>query len=156
MKVSTSNGRKRAEAPITPPIPLDRPEKPTPDKSEQLTFKLRTSPANVNSATYELTIAYFRTGTPEEWLLVRRAILETCIGQNLTTGPQRFTLARRVLKGDALAAFNEAAVNEGAETLATFDTCLQRVTDHVFPQRSLQTQKRFMRRYMRKPLSIKD
>ena len=53
----------------------------------QLTFKLRTNPTNANSATYELTVAYFCTGTPEEWLLVRKAILEVCTGQNLTTGP---------------------------------------------------------------------
>ncbi len=141
MKVSVGNSR-RPKFTIVPPIPFHRPDPPKPDKSDQLTFKLRSNPGNADSATYELTVAYFRTGTPEEWLLVRKAILEICTGQNLTTGPQRFTLARRVLKGDALAAFNDQASEEGNETLATFNTCLRHVTDHVFPARALQTQKR--------------
>ena len=83
MKVSTSNNRRRDQV-IIPPIPFERPDPPKVEKSDQLTFKLRSSPANANSATYELTIACFRTGTPEEWLLVRKAILEVCTGQNLT------------------------------------------------------------------------
>ena len=153
MKVSTGNLR-RPKFTIVPPIPFHRPDPPKPDKSDQLTFKLRSNPGNADSATYELTVAYFRTGTPEEWLLVRKAILEICTGQNLTTGPQRFILARRVLKGDALAAFNDQASEEGNETLATFNTCLRHVTDHVFPARALQTQKRYMRRMMYKPRDV--
>ena len=65
----------------------------------------------------ELTIHYFRTGTPEEWLRIRAKILEVITGQNLTTGAQRFTMVRRVLQGDALAAFNHTAIDAGAETV---------------------------------------
>ena len=136
MKVSNNNNNRRVKFTIDPPIPLHCPEPPKPEKSDQLTFKLRSNPTNADSATYELTVAYFRTGTPEEWLLVRKAILEICTEQNLTTGPQRFTLARRVLKGDALAAFNDQAADEGAEMLATFGMCLRHVTEHVSPARA--------------------
>ena len=40
-------------------------------------------------------------------------------------------MVRRVLQGDALAAFNHAAVDAGAETVGTFTTCINEVTTHV-------------------------
>ena len=153
MKVSNQQNRRRDQV-IIPPISFDRPKTPKVDKSEQLTFKLRSNPAAADSGLYELTVAYFRTGTPEEWLLLRKAILEVCTGQNLTTGPQRYTVARRILKGDALAAFNDKATDLGNETVGNFDQCLEHVTDHVFPARALQTQKRYMRRMMVKPRDV--
>ena len=63
------------EAPIIPPIGLDRPTETEVDKNEQLTFKLRSVPTQANSPTYELSIRYFRTGTPEEWLRICAKIL---------------------------------------------------------------------------------
>jgi len=150
MKISGQNLRRRDQV-IIPPISFERPSAPKVEKSEQLTFKLRSNPTEEDSGTYELTVAYFRTGTPEEWLLVRKAILEVCTGQNLTTGPQKYTIARRILKGDALAAFNAQALALGNETNANFNASLRHVTDHVFPARALQTQKRYMRRMMVKP-----
>jgi hypothetical protein len=47
--------------------------------------------------------------------------------------------------------FNKAAAEKGNETVANFEACLQEVTTHVFPQRALAHQKRYMHRYMRKP-----
>ena len=56
-----------------------------------------------------------------------------------------------MLEGDALAAFNTSAALIGNETNDHFDTCLEESTLHLFPARALQTQKRFMRRHLRKP-----
>jgi hypothetical protein len=60
-------------------------------------------------------------------------------------------MVRRLIVGDTLAAFNRAAQQHGAETDANFEQCLRDVTTHVFPQRALARQTRYMRRHMRKP-----
>lgn len=136
---------------VPPPIPYERPEKKELKKSEYVMMKLRSDPAEVESQTYELAVPYFRSGTPEEWLLFKRALLKVIVGQNITTGPNKYAMARRLLEGDALAKFNEKALQRGNETNQNFDLVLRDVTEHVFPKRALAVQKRYMRRYMRKP-----
>ena len=118
-------------------------------------MKLRSDPADPNSQTYDLTIQYFRTGTPEEWLLFQRDLNRVLVGQNITTGPAKFTMIRRLITGDTLAVFNKVAQEHGNETNAAFLRCLQDVTNHIFPQRALPFQKRYMRRYLRKPKYMK-
>lgn len=140
--------RRRLQAPIS----LDRPETKTLVKGQYETMKLRTAPTDNDSPTYELTLVYFGSGTPEEWLLFQRNLRKVIHGQNLTTGPAKYALARRVLIGDALATFNARATHYGNETNDNFSSCLNDLTEHIFPARALQTQKRYMRRYLRKPV----
>ena len=143
---STNNGKHF----VPPPIPLSRPETPELKKNEYLVMKLRSDPADPSSQTYDLTIKYYRTGTPEEWLLFQRDLLRILVGQNITTGPAKYAMTRRLIVGDTLAVFNQAATKRGAETVENFKLCLRDVTTHVFPQRALSRQKRYMRRHMRK------
>lgn len=154
MKVSP-NGAPPTRRRIEPPIGLDRPEVRELEPSRSQRYKLRNVPNDENSPTYELTIPYFATGTPEEWLEFRKNLMKVLIGQNVTQGPGRYTVARRLLEGDALARFNNAANLHGNETVDHFTACLDDVTAHVFPQRALQKQKRFMRRFLRKPHTMK-
>jgi hypothetical protein len=60
-------------------------------------------------------------------------------------------MARLLLSGEALMVFNTAATEHGNETNNNFTLSLQTLTTHIFPQRSLAFQKRYMRRFMRKP-----
>ena len=137
---------------LVPPVPLERSEKKQPAKGEFLTMKCRTLPTEANSPTYDVTIPYFRSGTPEEWLRFRSNLDKVIHGQNATTGPSRYALARKLLEGDALAAFDQAAnATQGGETVASFSVVMTAVTKHIFPARALQTQKRFIRRFLRKP-----
>jgi hypothetical protein len=151
VKVSQPNTKTGRKPFVPPPIPLERPAVKELKKQEYLTMKLRSDPTDANSQTYDLTIQFFRTGTPEEWLLFQRDLHRVLTGQNITTGPQKFTMIRRLITGDTLAVFNKAAQEHGNETNATFLRCLQDVTNHIFPQRALAFQKRYMRRYLRKP-----
>lgn len=132
------------------PIPLLRPSRPSLVKGQYETMKLRTNPTSTTSPIYELTVVYFGTGTPEEWLKFKKSLDKVIDGQNLTNGPAKFALARRVLIGDALATFEASAVDKN-ETNDTFGECMDALTAHIFPARALQLQKRFMRRYLRKP-----
>ena len=58
------------------------------------------------STTYELTIGYFKTGTPEELLLFLQQLRKIFAGQNITNGPGKYAITRHLLQGDALATFN--------------------------------------------------
>ena len=72
MKVSPPSANTGRKSHARPPIPLERPAVKELKKQEYLTMKLRSDPADANSQTYDLTIQFFRTGTPEEWLLFQR------------------------------------------------------------------------------------
>ena len=149
--VLPTNAKKR----VPPPIALARPEPVELQKGEYLSLKLQSTPGDADSQTYELSIPYFSTGTPEQWLKFVRDLNRVLVGQNLTTGPSKYQMARRLLDGDALAKFEERATANGAETNEHFRTTLNEVTTHVFPKKALAYQKRYMRREMRKPRDMK-
>lgn len=155
MKVSTTddknnNGKRRLE----PPISLDRPEREDLKKDQYLTFKLRSNPTVDESPTYEHSVRFFKQGTPEQWLLFNRDLGQVITGLNITTGPPMYAMARRLLQGDALSTFNNAATI-GNETIANYQACLRAVSNIVFPKKAAQTQKRYMRRFLRKPKTWK-
>ena len=60
------------------------------------------------------------------------------------------------MKGDAYTYFNQYFTTVGNEDDVTFILgIVQALTSHIFPQRALRMQKRYMRRYMRKPRDMK-
>ena len=142
---------------VIPLIPLERPPKKNLQCGEYQTYKLHNNPTEENSPVYELSVPYFLTGTCKEWLLFRRNLNKVITGQNVMGGPGRFTVARRLLKGDALTAFNSAAARQTtstgnpSKTRTTFGACLDAVAASVFPRRALLLQKRYMQQFVRKP-----
>jgi len=136
-------------------IPFDRLEVTVLRKDQYLSFKLRSNPQDEASATYELTVPYYRSGTPEELLMFCENIQKVIVGQNITQGPAKYALAKRLLQGEALAQFKIAAQSLGAETIAHFKSTMEQVITDQFPRQSLILQKRFMRRALRKPRDIK-
>jgi hypothetical protein len=59
-------------------------------------------------------------------------------------------MARRLLDGDALAAFNKEATTLHAESNVNFGKSLQALAKHVFPKYALATQKQWFRRSVHK------
>lgn len=147
-KTIKNSGAKRFVAPV---IGLERPKARTLSKDECLQFKLRSRPTDADSTTYDLTVGYFRSGTPEEFLRFLRNVNKVFSGQNITTGPERYAIYRRLLQGDALAAFDRAATKNGTETLDHLKRTVTELKTHVFPRKAVATQKRYMRRFLRKP-----
>ena len=140
---------------INPPIPLERAESRSLTKGEYLAYKLRNDPADDSSPTYELTVPYFGTGTCEEWIKFRANVDKVLQGQHVTTGPAKFLVARRLLTGDALSVFNAALDELGTtETNNSYELCMDALARHVFPKRASQLQKRYMRRFVRKPAGM--
>ena len=118
-------------------------------------IKCRIRPNDNDSPTFDLPIPYFSTGSAEEFLSWKDNLKKAIKGQDVSDGPGKFAMARRLLRGDALTAFNNAALLHGSETGATYNATLKNLTVHVFPLKALQKQKRYMRRFMRKPREMK-
>ena len=114
-------------------------------------IKCHTNPIETDSTTYEISMAYFRDGTPKEWLVFKKKISRCMIGQYTTTGSTKYALARWLLAGCALAVFSHATSVHGGKTLPNYTKCIQAVMLGVFPQKALQDQKRWMRRFSRNP-----
>ena len=150
MDVKKTNGRAEKRFHVAP-IPLERGSRKDIKKDDLIRFTLRSTPADEDSATFDLSVGMFEIGTPEEVLTFVGKIKQVILGQNATTGPAKFQIMRRMLRGDALAAFNAAAQNAGAETNANYQTAVNGLIEHVFPSRALAIQKQVMRRAMRKP-----
>ena len=151
MKVVLPKTTKKTKRLLVAPIPLERPKKKELRKDDYLTFKLRNNPTDANSTTYDATVPYFSSGKPEEVLDFVRDVNRVIVGQGITNAPGKYALMRRLLKAEALAAFDNAATEAGTETNAHFTSAVQGLIASVFPQRALSTQKRCMRRFMRKP-----
>ena len=153
-KVRFSSSRRQ----ISAVIPLKRPEAKPLVKGDYVVLKCRTIPGDASSQTYDLPIPYFRTGTPEEYLKWRNNVKKGMAGYGATTGPQKYSFTRRLLEGDALAAFELKATELATETAPHYNEVMEALTKHVFPNKALQKQKRYMRRVLRKPreLSTRD
>jgi hypothetical protein len=138
-----------------PPIPLERPDREKLESGNYVSFKLRAVPADADSQMYSMQVPYYTTGTPEQWILLRKNLDKVLTGQHITTGPPTYAMTRRILEGAALAKFEEATATRGTETLEHFEEVLDDMGSYVFPHRALQMEKRYMRRYMRKPRKLK-
>jgi hypothetical protein len=159
MKVSLKVSAALAKTTVTPPIPLLKAEETAYSKGQYMTLKLRSVPTDEKSPVHEIQVPFFKDGGCEQFLEFIDKVKMVFVGQNLMKAPQKFAFVRTVLKGDALAHFEQACASAGSpagsETDATFQQCLNSLTTHVFPQRALRIQKRYMRRYMRKPREMK-
>ena len=141
--------------PMEPPIALERPVKKELEKGDYLTYKLRNDPADAQSPGYDLTIPYFRDGTPEQFLRFRKNLQKVFAGQNVTDGPNMFTIGRRLMDGDALSHFENFVTAEGlTQTVNNFNRAMEAVGKHVFPAQAAKLQKRYLRRFVRKPMGM--
>eukprot|EP00957_Ditylum_brightwellii_P157120 11958296-Ditylum_brightwellii.AAC.1 len=64
-------------------------------------------------------------------------------------GPASYAVAKTLLKGDALTVFKQAKTSHGNQTVPHFELCLDDVAANVFPEKTRQTQKRYMQRNIR-------
>ena len=140
---------------LPPPIPFQKPEKVILGKEDYLSMKLRSNPTEEKSSLYELAVPYFRNGTAEEWFRFEKNLANVFIRQNLTTGPTQYAMARRLLQGDCLTQFETKADELGNESVPNFKLVMKAVRESVMPLRAVQTQKRYMRRLLRKPKEMK-
>jgi hypothetical protein len=134
------------------PVPYERCERSKDKDNEDVTvFKLRTNPTSDDSPTYDLKALTFKTGTVEEYIMWKRDLAKIMVGQRVIDPAGKYAMTRRLLDGDALAAFDRAAERLGNETNVHYYSTMQELAKHVFPAHALVLQRQWFRRYMRKP-----
>ena len=119
-----------------------------------MVIKCRSNPTDSISTTYDLSIPIFKDGNPDKFLKWVKNVKRAAKGQNMTTGPTKFALAKRLLDGGALIAFENAGTAVASETNETFKQAIKDVTEHVFPKSAYQKQKSYMRRFLKKPRDL--
>ena len=75
-------------------IPFDKEPPREISKEDRLSFKLRLTPTDANSTTYELKMYAFDCGSCEEWLEHVKTYRKIVAGQNITTGPNCFAMKK--------------------------------------------------------------
>ena len=86
---------------VEPPIALEK-NSFTYCKGKCVSVKYCTTPADATSTTYKLTIPIFKSKNSKEWLTWVKNVERAAIGQNVTTGPAKYALAKRLLEDGAL------------------------------------------------------
>ena len=89
MKLSNPRAFNRPTV-IQPPVPLERMATPKFGKDQVQTFKCRNDPAEPSSAQYDITVPFFSTGTPEEWIYFQRCLRRAMIGQGDGDGAKKY------------------------------------------------------------------
>jgi hypothetical protein len=118
------------------------------------TFKLRCTPSDTDSLVqYELKVRSFETGTVEQYILWKHDLVKLIKGQDLMNAKDKFEMTRKVLTGDTLAVFKEAAFAQIVEDDNSYTVCMDALALHVFPKNALTHQKAWMRcsEYAHKP-----
>ena len=109
----------------------------------------------MTSTTYKLTIPIFKNRNPKEWLEWVKNIEPAATRQNATTSLANFLLAKGLLEDGTLQVFKNATRTAGARMVPNYKAVIKAVTAHIMPKKALQKQKRYMRRFLKKPLDIK-
>jgi hypothetical protein len=117
------------------PINLQRPRHVEWHSGTYLNLKLLLVPGNNDSPTYSMSVHYFDNGTPEEWLMLQKALSKVLIGQNITTGLPTYGMVQRLMEGAALSKFNKFTFLHGTETLVHYEEDMRDITHCVFPMR---------------------
>jgi hypothetical protein len=132
------------------PIPFDRAERLKDKDNEDVSvFKLRTNPHDKDSQTYDMKVLTFHSGSVEEFLLWKKDLNKVLVGQHVQSAPDKYAMTRRLLDGDALAAFNTKAAM-AQETDANYILCMHKLAIHVFPKNALTIQCQWFHRYLHK------
>ena len=93
--------------------------------------------------------------SPEEQLAWKDKLLKALDGQSINTGPLWYTFTQRFVTYDAKATFNQATLDIGIHTVDNFNKILLEMTKHAFSAHALREQKRYLRRHLVKPRSMK-
>eukprot|EP00957_Ditylum_brightwellii_P189494 14423668-Ditylum_brightwellii.AAC.1 len=123
--------------------------RPTPRqlKRDQFhTYNLHTTPADATTPTYKLSIPFFEEGTPQKWSKFWCRLQAVLKGQHITQGPPSYAVTKTLLKGNMLTVLKQAEITHRNQAVTNFELCLEDMAKRVFPEKSGQIQKRYMRR----------
>ena len=140
---------------VNPIIDVERPLEKVLKKCEYLAIKCHNTPGDNDSGSCEIKLHYYGGGSPEEWLVSKDKLLKAFDGQSISTGLLQYMFTERLLIGDAKATFNQVALDIRIRTIDNFNKVLMEMTKHAFPAYAFREQKRYLRRHLVKPRSMK-
>ena len=147
--LSANQFKKNGMQPV--PIPFDQAERSKDKDNEDVSvFKLRTNPHDKDSQTYDMKVLTFHLGRVEDFLLWKKDLNKVLVGQNVQSAQDKYAMTRRLLDGDALAAFNTKALTYPQETEANYIQSMHALAIHVFPKNALTIQRQWFHRYLHK------
>ena len=113
--VSYDTEAKASKAHANEVLPLKLPAERKLQKDECVVFKLRTTPTDPASPTYEYTVAYISGDEGcRRALRFLKDVTNVFNGLNITDPAQVMAMTERVLKGEALHAYSSSARNRHA------------------------------------------
>jgi hypothetical protein len=141
------------------------------DKSAFITFELKVcTGTGAGTPSYKKFMKTFEEGSPQEWMDVLTGLRKVWKQNSVNGVTDCAATISAILKGDSLMAFEtlmeDARVDPDPEedeedsaapldmTTEMVENCLCSVTETVFPFCSLETQKQWMLRYMKKPFDL--
>ena len=135
-KSNTSKPRVQRKL-VVPPIGLHRvEEKKDYAKGEYAMIKLRNIPNDPNSMTYDYQAPFFKSGSPEEWLIFNAKYERDLTGQNMTTAVQKYACAHGFLQGQAPSLFNTQVDAQPQVNLANYNQIMIHVNNSIFSQKA--------------------
>ena len=150
MLVKLSEYEKQKKVLVTPPIHLEVSSEKKKEKGEFIKIDLKSNPADADSKTYSFSIQLLSKATPEEILKFMDNFDMIVRGQGITDAENKFGMMRNLLRGDALRVFDQEANKMSDKNDANFTKVSNSLVEYFFPPNALITQKRYMRRFMRK------
>lgn len=138
-----------------PIIPLERAKASDSKDQRYIEHTCYNTPGDSKTGKYVIQVPIYDAGHPEEWINFVELVNKCIAGQNITAGPQMYQLVLRVLQGDAKAQFEAQTGHFGAQNPRNFKSVMAAMTVHVFPRYALRDQKRYLQRYLEKPLKMK-
>ena len=145
---------------LKPCIPLVDTEPIDVDKTSLVEFTLKVKPKGQKDQTYKKWVARFSEGSVSDWIKTMKDLEELWYKNSVDNPGDRVATVQTILRDDALEQFNagleiieEEYEGEGNYELIHADVkkAINNVSLSVFPHRALETQKRWMRRHMKKP-----
>ena len=85
------------------------------DKLDSLKVDIKTQPGDRDSKTVVIYMPLFWTGSPEALLNFVILLKNIIRGQDLSTGPQKFGMTRKLVTGEALRVFEQKYLERGME-----------------------------------------
>ena len=127
------------------------------EKPKHIIMKL--SSGSAGAGKYKKYIPYFNDGTPQAWIDLQKDITEIWTQNKIFSPTDRMAIVKAVLRGETLTTFDFAVAEERKDatgqdlalTMSMVEKALSEVTMTIFPHRALDSQKQWMKKYMKKP-----
>ena len=115
------------------------------DDESVMSFKLRSNPSEKKSPVYDMQAKSFASGSVEQYIWWKRDLYKIIAGQDITRPQDKFTMASRLLHGDALSVFENIVMSKDQTDPEEFDKAMKELALHIFPKNALALQKSWLR-----------